>query len=85
MPRESVRELHLAGFTRKQLPVPLLIDTHSAPVDAQVWALYAEALDLFGPQPTLIEWDQDIPELEVLLAETGRAQAIADERLAVPA
>ena len=85
MPRKAVRELHLAGFTRKDLAVPLLIDTHSAPVDAQVWALYAEAVTLFGRQPTLIEWDQDIPELEVLLAEAERAQAIADDRLAVPA
>jgi hypothetical protein len=85
MPGRAVRELHLAGFTRKELAMPLLIDTHSAPVDAQVWALYAEAVRLFGAKPTLIEWDQDIPELEVLLAEASRAQAIADDCLAIPA
>lgn len=75
MPHGSVREIHLAGFLRKdQLPVPLLIDSHSRPVADEVWALYREALALCGPQPTLIEWDQDIPELEVLLAEAGRAE-----------
>ncbi|WP_244754336.1 DUF692 domain-containing protein [Rhodanobacter sp. B2A1Ga4] len=77
MPRTAVREIHLGGFTRKtDLALPLLIDSHSRPVDAEVWALYAEALDLFGLVPTLIEWDQDIPELEVLLAEVGRAEAL---------
>jgi uncharacterized protein (UPF0276 family) len=77
MPRAAVREIHLAGFTRKtDLAVPLLIDSHSRPVDAEVWALYAEALDLFGPVPTLVEWDQDIPELEVLVAEARRAEGL---------
>lgn len=75
MPHDAVREIHLAGFLRKdQLPVPLLIDSHSRPVADAVWALYREALTLCGPQPTLIEWDQDIPELEVLLAEAAHAE-----------
>lgn len=77
LPRDAIREIHLAGFTRKdELTVPLLIDTHSRPVDDAVWALYAEAIARFGPMPTLIEWDQDIPELEVLLAEAARAEGI---------
>lgn len=81
MPAAAVREIHLAGFTRKtELAVPLLIDTHSRPVDASVWALYAEALDRLGPVPTLIEWDQDIPELEVLLAEAAKAEELLDAR-----
>jgi uncharacterized protein (UPF0276 family) len=79
MPHDAVREIHLAGFTRKDgLPVPLLIDSHSRPVAPEVWALYDEALALGGPKPTLIEWDQDIPELEVLLAEAGRAEESLD-------
>ncbi len=83
MPVAAVREIHLAGFTRKtDLAVPLLIDSHSRPVDAEVWALYAEALDRFGPVPTLIEWDQHLPELEVLLAEASRAEALIDDRRA---
>ena len=75
MPHASVRELHLAGHLRKDhLPRALLIDSHSRPVADAVWALYREALDLCGPQPTLIEWDQDIPALGALLAEAGRAE-----------
>ncbi len=75
IPCAAVREIHLAGHTRKDhLPVPLLIDSHSRPVADAVWALYDEALALCGPQPTLIEWDQDIPALEVLLAEASRAE-----------
>ncbi|TAL53016.1 MAG: DUF692 domain-containing protein [Pandoraea sp.] len=79
LPPERVREIHLAGFTRKdEFAVPLLIDTHSRPIDEAVWALYAEAIECFGPVPTLIEWDQDIPELEVLLAEAARAEEVLD-------
>lgn len=84
VPHRSVREIHLAGFTRKeQLAVPLLIDTHSRPVAAEVWSLYGQALALCGAVPTLIEWDQDIPELGVLMVEAARAQERIDERLAV--
>jgi uncharacterized protein (UPF0276 family) len=83
LPRAAVKEIHLAGFTRKdELPVPLLIDSHSRRVDRAVWALYAEAIDVFGPVPTLIEWDQDIPELEVLLDEAARAEEVLDGRRA---
>ncbi len=81
MPREAVHEIHLAGFTRKDdLPVPLLIDSHSRRVDDKVWDLYAEAITRFGPVPTLIEWDQDIPELEVLLDEAAHAEELLDAR-----
>ena len=86
MPREAVKEIHLAGFTRKEgLPVPLLIDSHSRPVDARVWELYAEAITLFGLVPTLIEWDQDIPELEMLLSEATRAGEVLDAHRALAA
>ena len=86
LPRHAVREIHLAGFTRKdELPVPLLIDTHSRPVEDAVWALYAEAITRFGPVPTLIEWDQDIPELEVLLAEAACAEEVLDAHRALAA
>lgn len=79
LPRTAVKEIHLAGFTRKDgLPVPLLIDSHSRRVDDAVWTLYADAIDLFGPTPTLIEWDQDIPELEVLLGEAAHADEVLD-------
>ncbi|MGH8148031.1 MAG: MNIO family bufferin maturase [Rhodanobacteraceae bacterium] len=86
MPRAAVQEIHLAGFTRKDnLPVPLLIDSHSRRVSPEVWDLYAEAIARFGPVPTLIEWDQDIPELEVLLDEAAHAQGVLDARRALAA
>jgi uncharacterized protein (UPF0276 family) len=79
LPRTAVREIHLAGFTRKSgLPAPLLIDSHSRPVADPVWKLYADAIAWLGPIPTLIEWDSDIPELEVLMAEAAHAQEILD-------
>lgn len=86
LPRAAVKEIHLAGFTRKDnLPVPLLIDSHNRRVDSAVWDLYADAIALFGPVPTLIEWDQDIPELEVLLDEAVRAEEVLDAHRACAA
>ncbi len=69
----SVGEIHLAGF---QDTGEILIDTHGAPVCDEVWALYEYAIARFGPVPTLIEWDTDIPALDVLLAEAGKANRI---------
>lgn len=66
----SVRQYHLAGHAASG---DLLIDTHGARVCAEVWALYEEALGRFGDQATLIEWDSDIPALDVLLAEAATA------------
>jgi uncharacterized protein (UPF0276 family) len=69
-----VGEIHLAGFERTP---EALIDTHGAPVAGEVWELYARAAARFGPRPTLIEWDTDLPPLDVLLDEAARARAIA--------
>ncbi|WP_429107428.1 MNIO family bufferin maturase [Aeromonas media] len=72
----TVGEIHLAGFTDKELPQGhLYIDTHSAPVAEPVWALYRQVCGL-SAIPTLIEWDLEIPPLPVLLDEAGRADAI---------
>lgn len=67
-----VGEIHLAGPERT---VEGYIDTHGHPVPAPVWALYETTLARTGPVPTLIEWDTDIPPLEVLLAEAAKADA----------
>lgn len=73
----SIGELHLAGFTRKEgLGGALLIDSHDAPVDPAVWSLYAEAIARFGPKPTLIEWDQQLPDFAVLVDEARLATGI---------
>jgi uncharacterized protein (UPF0276 family) len=69
----TVGEIHLAGF---EATPDRLIDTHGAAVSADVWKLYEAAIARFGPKPTLIEWDTDIPPLDVLLAEATKADAI---------
>lgn len=70
-----VGEIHLAGFSKQ---AGLVVDDHSSPVHAPVWQAYAQAVRRFGPVPTLIEWDTDIPALEVLLAEAATAQRVID-------
>jgi uncharacterized protein (UPF0276 family) len=77
IPVGSVHEIHLAGYEESD---GLLVDTHSRPVWPAVWSLYAETLDRFGPIPTLIEWDQDIPSFDVLQSEAAQAQAYLDVR-----
>lgn len=71
----SVGEIHLAGYEEVD---GLLVDTHSRPIYPAVWELYRLALERFGPVPTLIEWDQDIPSFDVLQAEAASAQGFLD-------
>lgn len=78
MPCAAAQEIHLAGFAQDQDAAgdPLLIDTHGAPVAQAVWDLYARALELTGPQPTLIERDNDVPSFPVLEQEALQALAL---------
>ena len=82
MPGAAIAEIHLAGFDDRG---PCLIDTHGARVAAPVWALYRAAIERFGPKPTLIEWDTDVPELEILAGEAAIAQSILEQAHAVVA
>jgi len=77
-PLAHVQEIHLAGYTREadDKGRPLLIDTHNRPVDEIVWDLYAHAVGLIGPVPTLIEWDAEVPAWPTLKQEADRAEAI---------
>ncbi len=84
MPSARVAEIHLAGFDTDER-AQCLVDTHGKPVHAPVWALYRDTVRRIGPRPTLIEWDADIPPLDVLLAEASRANAILDETDALAA
>ena len=61
-----------------------LIDTHDHPVVTEVWALYREAVRRFGPVPTMIERDDNIPPLAELVAELDEARRIAREVLCAP-
>jgi len=77
-PLAHVQEIHLAGYTSEadDKGRPLLIDTHDRPVDGIVWDLFAHAVRLIGPVPTLIEWDANVPSWPTLKAEAERAEAI---------
>lgn len=79
LPAASIGEIHLAGHATRSLPDggTIRIDDHGSPVCAEVWALYEAALRRFGPVPTLIEWDTDVPSLDTLLGEASKAEALA--------
>jgi len=79
LPAEMIGEIHLAGHHAAE-DVDILIDDHASRVAEPVWELYAEALRRLGPVPTLIEWDTNLPAVEVLLDEARHAQELADVR-----
>ena len=66
----AVTELHLAGHAHCG---DIVIDDHGSRVGAAVWLLYRHALARFGAVPTLVEWDTDLPSLDVLLDEAASA------------
>ena len=74
LPIGCVGEIHLAGYCdRTEGLGGLVIDDHGSRVRPAVWQLYEHALARFGAQPTLIEWDTDIPPFDVLLDEAAQA------------
>jgi uncharacterized protein (UPF0276 family) len=70
----SVEEIHLAGHCERD--DGLVIDDHGSRVCEAVWQVYSHARQRLGPVATLIEWDTDVPALDVLVAEAGRARAL---------
>lgn len=74
MPKERVRQFHLAGHEHRGTHI---VDTHDHPIVPDVWALYAEAVRLFPDVPTMIERDANIPPYAELLAELDEARRIA--------
>jgi uncharacterized protein (UPF0276 family) len=75
---DSVRQIHLAGHT---VQPDFILDSHVGPVPDPVWELYRHALRRLGSVPTLVEWDEAVPELDVVLGEARRARAIEQEEL----
>lgn len=76
IPIERVKEIHLAGYEDLQTHY---LDTHGQAVQADVWDLYNKALQRFGTVPSLIEWDNNIPEFYVLSAEADKANTYQDQ------
>ena len=71
VPAARVRQIHLAGHSRQG---DLLIDTHDAAVPPPVWELYRHAVRRLGTVPTMIERDDNIPELSDLVTELQLAR-----------
>jgi uncharacterized protein (UPF0276 family) len=77
LPAAAVGEIHTAGHTPDPaLGEKLLIDTHGAPVAAEVWGLLDRLIGRIGPRPVLIERDENIPSFADLMAERNRAAGV---------
>ena len=80
LPAGVVAQMHLAGHAVNDADGhPVLIDDHGSRVAPPVWALYRRAIARFGAQPTLIEWDTEVPPLATLLDEAATAETVARE------
>jgi uncharacterized protein (UPF0276 family) len=75
----SVGEIHLAGYTDSG---DIVIDDHGSRVHAPVWQIYAHAIRRLGPRPVLVEWDTDLPQLNVLLDEADQAERLLTQACA---
>jgi uncharacterized protein len=78
LPADRIGQIHLAGHANMGA---YLFDTHDGPVIEPVWDLYRQALRRFGRVSTLVEWDNQIPELDVVCAEAERAREVEAEVL----
>ena len=83
MPAQRIRYFHLAGHYVEA--EDLRIDTHGTAVDEQAWQLLADAYDLFGPVPTLLERDFNFPPIEELLDEVRRIRKLQQDSEALDA
>lgn len=79
-PLEHAGEIHLAGHAEQDDGEGhvLLIDSHDGPVADAVWKLYEIVISQCGPVPTLVEWDNDVPDWHLLKSEAAAARAILD-------
>lgn len=66
IPGERVWQLHLANHSDRG---HYRFDDHRGPVPDRVWALYEEVVRRFGRISTLIEWDEDVPSWDDLVAQ----------------
>ena len=76
LPVERIGEIHLAGFTEQE---GRLIDTHGSAVCDEVWEAFCFFNTLRPDVPTLIEWDNNLPEFSVLMQQRQIAQDILDQ------
>ena len=81
LPLQAVGEIHLAGHSVDTTvdSEPLLIDAHDREVCDAVWKLFALTVSLTGAVPSLIEWDTEVPEWDIFIAELNRADELLQE------
>jgi uncharacterized protein (UPF0276 family) len=79
VPAERVGYLHLGGHAERGR---WLLGSHAAAVAPEVWSLYRQAVRRWGRIPSLVEWDEAVPSLEEVVAQSRRAQGIEAEELA---
>jgi uncharacterized protein (UPF0276 family) len=86
LPAAVVGEIHVAGHSIEHYGgETVIVDTHDAPVCAEVWDLYALAIARFGRVPTLVEWDSKLPDLDVLIDEARKADRMMEAQHALAA
>lgn len=71
LPHERIVQFHLAGHTHCGTHI---IDTHDNFVVDRVWELYRLAHQLTGGVSTLLEWDAQIPDFDVVHGEVLKAR-----------
>jgi uncharacterized protein (UPF0276 family) len=76
LPPGRVKEIHLAGYEAQD---NYLFDTHGYRVHPPVWALYRATIQHLGAVPTLVEWDNAVPEFSILVDEASKAQRVLDD------
>ena len=79
LPKGIVGEIHLAGYHEAE---GIVIDDHGSRVRPDVWRVYEHALKRFGAVPTLVEWDTDLPALDMLLGQAAHATALMAQAVA---
>mgnify|MGYP002635037569 CR=1 FL=1 len=84
IPADLVGEIHLAGHSvQKMGSGKILIDDHGSEVIAEVWKLYEFTLQHLDNRPTLIEWDANIPDWDILQNQAKIADRYMLEKLAL--
>jgi len=77
IPGDRIAYAHIAGHL--QAEPDLIIDTHGADIIGPVWDLLAAAYELFGVFPTLLERDENIPDLDVVLLEVDKIRSLQEK------
>jgi uncharacterized protein len=78
LPASAIGDIRLAGHIENQmLDGPVLIDNNGSRIAHEVWSLYASTVERMGRRPTLIEWDSDLPTIDILLGEAMWADLLA--------